>query len=131
MNNVIKFPGTYHHRPGNGPLTIEEIQIAKQDVSTFHVEEASSDLIEYIMTTLPVYGFNIQFEQNGEFVKNLGLLIESLRALLFKYHGIDHPLHVIAEELFTEISPGILSIKEIIKEPAPTTAEPEEIETNT
>lgn len=130
MNNVVKFPGIFHHRPGNTPPSIEEIKIAKQDVSTFHVEEASADLIEYILTTLPVYGFNFNEDVTNDYSKNIGLMIESLRALLFKYHGIEHPLHVIAQEMFTEVEPGILTIKQVVAEQEHI-LQPEEIETNT
>ena len=109
-NNVIKFPGEFHQRPGNTLRTIEQIITAKEDVNTLHVEEASSDLIEYIIATLPVYGFNFDIENNPELSKHFGLLIEALRSLMFKYYSIEHPLQHLTDDIFTEISPGTFSL---------------------
>jgi hypothetical protein len=97
MSNVVQFPGAKRNTP---PQNIEEVKSNLDAVRQVHVEEAMSLIATVLFDNMAVAGFSFDAEDN-ESIKDVALLLESLRSLLSKYHNIDHPFQVLSEELFT------------------------------
>jgi aspartyl-tRNA synthetase len=97
MSNVVQFPGAKRNTP---PQNIEEVKSNLDAVRQVHVEEAMSLIATVLFDNMAVAGFSFDAEDN-ESIKDVALLLESLRSLLSKYHNIDHPFQLLSEELFT------------------------------
>lgn len=95
-NNVIQFPTQPRSRfPDPKDETEVKQRVAK--LHFMHCEEAISGLTPYVMERILNTGFMIN---TPEYLKDIALIIESMRAIMYKYHGFGHPLQQVADDAF-------------------------------
>jgi hypothetical protein len=116
-NNIIQFPGKYIN-PGiaNGvtlPSSYEEIENNVNVMKQVHIQESIENIVPRIFESLQLLGF--QVEDEHLFLKDGALIVESVRAFLYKLYNIEHPLHIIADSLFKESEDEYLEISDNIK----------------
>lgn len=112
MTNVVQFPGAKRNTP---PQNIEEVKSNLDAVRQIHIEEAMGLIATVLFDNMQLAGFNFDPE-NNESIKDVALLLESLRSLLSKYHNIDHPFQLLAEELFALQKNGtVICSKEVLE----------------
>lgn len=96
MSNVVLFP---KEKLGSPPQTMEEVQDTVEMVRHVHVEETMQILVGTIFDNLALSGFNFTPEDDS-YTKDVALAFESLKSMLYKYHGMDYPIQDIAEKSF-------------------------------
>lgn len=111
MSNVVQFPGAKRNTP---PQNIEEVKSNLDAVRQIHIEEAMGLIASVLFDHMQLAGFTFSPDDN-ESIKDVALLLEALRSLLSKYHGIDHPFQELSDELFTLQQNGtVLCSKEVL-----------------
>jgi len=111
MTNVVQFPGAKRNTP---PQNIEEVKSNLDAVRQVHIEEAMNLIASVLFDHMSLAGFNFAPEDD-ESIKDVALLLESLRSLLSKYHSLEHPFQGLAAELFTLQKNGtVLCSEELI-----------------
>ena len=114
-SNVIMFPVDHITNPENLGIKTIHLPVTIEETTNFHLRV--NEVMEYLLTMLSKEftnaGFNITSENS---LKEGALLIEIIRALLFKQNNIRHPFHELAEKIF-ELENGNLRLvsKLIIK----------------
>ncbi len=103
-NNVILFPSK--HNKYNGPTSFEEIDETMDMVKQFHIQETIETIIPSLFDQLTVAGFAPD-EDDNEVMKHSAMVVESIRSLLCLIRGIDHPLQMIADNLFVHTDDGL------------------------
>ena len=92
-DNVILFP----RRKNGPPETMEEI-----------IETVTNNRIEQIGLLMGemVYNMIELFESNGimidqeEYMKDVAMIVESMKSALHKYFGVTHPFHDLVDTIF-------------------------------
>ena len=117
MDNVIQFPKK-NTNDKFVPNDLEEIEERMEDLKLVHIQETLLPILHNLFSNLSVAGFDFGVEEGEDdpFLKDGALVVESLKAMLCKHHGIDHPLSIIAESLFipNDDEPGTYKIPENI-----------------
>jgi len=109
-SNVIQFPSKGTPRPRD--ITNEDVSLGINMVKHNHINETLATIIPILFTNIEIAGFSLAEDDDDEDVniKNGALIVESIRALLCKYHGIDHPFQELAENIFLESIDGGLTV---------------------
>jgi hypothetical protein len=94
IDNVVVFPRAKRDTP---PQSIEEIHEKRALVKKEHIEMTLDDVMANVFYHLSEEGLNIADESC---IKETSLVIESLRAALYKSVDFNHPLHDIANTMF-------------------------------
>jgi hypothetical protein len=100
-NNVIQFPGTTRETPKDENEVVQRVD----NIKHLHVQEVLSTMVPMIFNQMATAGFDfIDDEETGEVIniKDGAFLVESLRSIMLKHYGIDHPMQTLAENLFKE-----------------------------
>jgi hypothetical protein len=95
-DNVVPFPGVKRNTP---PQNLEEVQSNLEIIRQVHIEEAMNLVATVVFDNLSLAGFSFDPDDDST-IKDVALMLESLRSLLSKYHGLGHPLHRVANEIF-------------------------------
>lgn len=95
-DNVVPFPGVKRNTP---PQNLEEVQSNLDTIRQIHIEEAMGLVAAVVFDNLSLAGFSFDPDDETS-LKDVALMLESLRSLLSKYHGIDHPFQRMATEIF-------------------------------
>ncbi len=103
-NNVVLFPT--RNNKYNGPQTIEEVDESMDMVKQFHIQETIETIIPSLFDQLHIAGFQPD-EDDDDILKHSAMVVESIRSLLCMLKGIDHPLQLIADNLFIQTSDGL------------------------
>ena len=103
-NNIVLFPT--RNNKYNGPQTIEEVDESMDMVKQFHIQETIETIIPSLFDQLHVAGFQPD-EDDDDILKHSAMVVESIRSLLCMLKGIDHPLQMIADNLFIQTSDGL------------------------
>ena len=94
MSNVIVFPKAKKGAPANNiDEILENVEIARREQVEFLIDETLS----YVFSKCYDEGFDLT---QDTCVKTTALVVESLRAALFKTAGITHGLHEVANQIF-------------------------------
>lgn len=98
-SNVIRFP-TKNTRS----IPKDEIEIANNIklVKINHITETLSTIIPMLFTNIELAGFSVALDEDEEDIniKDGALIVESVRSLLCKLHGLDHPFQKLSENIF-------------------------------
>jgi len=103
-NNVILFPSK--NNKYNGPQTIEEVDESVNMVKQFHIQETIETIVPSLFDQLNIAGF-MPDEDDEEVLKHSAMVVESIRSLLCMIRGINHPLQLIADNLFVQTDDGL------------------------
>jgi len=112
-NNVILFPS----KNARLPQTIEEVADSMDLVRQVHIQETLELIVPKLFDGISTAGFNPDSEEE-EFalLKHGAMVVEATRSFLCKLSGIDHPLQIIAENLFEQVDgEGNLEVSDKIK----------------
>lgn len=112
-NNVILFPQKNDSRYIM-PQTIEEVIGNMSDIRDVHIQESLETVVPMLFDKLSLAGFDLD-DENLELAKYGALVVESIRSFLCQSYSIDHPLQIIANNLFVVDSDGNLSLSENLK----------------
>jgi len=91
------------------PQTIEEIVENMADVRNVHIQESLEEVLPMLFDRLSLAGFNLD-EDDTNITKHGALVVEAVRSFLSKVYGMEHPLQIIANNLFETDDEGNLSI---------------------
>lgn len=98
-DNVIKFP--VKHRNEQVPPTPETVLINIMSMKEEDIAFTSELIFSSILDTLSAAGFYA--EEDPENMKDLFLLLETVRSLIAKEYGVEHPFQELADKSFTFI----------------------------
>lgn len=93
-DNVIVFPKAKRDTP---PQTVEEVHEKRALAQKEHIEVLVDDIMSNVFYQLSEEGFDITDESC---IKETCLVVESLRAALYKSVDFNHPLHDLANNMF-------------------------------
>lgn len=94
MSNVVQFPVERLNVP---PQSIEEMQDSISIMRKEHVDNLMDMMIPSVLTLFETNGMDVE---NEIYVKDSALVIEAIKALMYKYYNLEHPLNFIAETCF-------------------------------
>ena len=99
-NNVITFPAK--NKQFLNPKSIEEINANMELVKQVHIQETIETIAPKLFEQIAVAGFALEEGGDDELEIKIGaFIVESMRCLLSKHYGIHHPVHEIAENIFS------------------------------
>jgi hypothetical protein len=93
-DNIVMFPKAKRDSPLQ---TREEIEAKVSEARKEHIEYIIDETLSFVFSRCYEEGFNLN---NDNCFKTTGMLVESMRAALFRSVNMSHPLHNVAEELF-------------------------------
>ena len=96
MTNVIVFPKGKKNAP---PQTMEEVIESVEMVRKEHVEFIVDDCCSFIFGRLSEEGFDLSDEG---YEKQIVLVAEALKSVLYSASGIEHPLQTFAAQMQIE-----------------------------
>lgn len=99
-NNVIIFP-KQNKRYISEELKIEDAQKNTELIKHFHIQETLSTITPMLFQQLEIAGFDLVSSDENDDVKDGAFIVESIRSILCKYHGLYHPFQQIAENVFS------------------------------
>lgn len=94
-DNVIVFPGVRF--AGAPPQNIEEIADNVTQIRKDHVDGVMNDMIPDVINMFGAYGVDIN---DDKYVKDVALVIESIKSLLHKQYNLDHSFHNMIDNIF-------------------------------
>ena len=97
-NNIVKFPGEWKGElpPPNYNELMEERQA---NLETYCVEQGVN-LSYDLFYELQQLGFNLQ--KDKEIKKDMLLVQEAIKAIMYRTYGVEHPLHKVSQEIVNE-----------------------------
>jgi hypothetical protein len=112
-NNIILFPirSSDRYIP---PQTIEEVIENMADVRNVHIQESLENMMPMLFDRLSLAGFNLD-DEDPNITKHGALVVEAVRSFLCRVYGMEHPLQIIANNLFETDDDGNLSIAENVR----------------
>lgn len=108
-NNIIIFPRQKELPPLPIPASDINVKENVQNLYRNNIDSVVAVLTDFILDQLAVAGFRFDFTTD-EYLKDLCLVVESLKSILYKYYQMDHKLQKISEEIF-EKKDNIVSYK--------------------
>lgn len=97
-NNVITFPGAKKPVPTEDKFD-EDVSLSNiLDVKISHINEALFVIIPQLFNNLEMMAPSMDSDED---TKDVNLVVESIKSLLFKQYGIEHPFQKVAEAVFT------------------------------
>lgn len=96
------------------PTTKEEVALAIDNIKKYHCEETINILSQTILDMLMVSSHKLDDEI---YYKDIGLIIEAIRSLLYKSKSINHPLQKMSDDLL-EVDDFIVRMKGVKDAPS-------------
>lgn len=93
---ILAFPS----RPGRRPKSHSEVQVIVDDVAQYHADQATQMAGSMLFGQLHMLGFDVVRLQQNE--KLSAFVVEAIRALLFDYYDLEHPIQEVADQVLTE-----------------------------
>jgi hypothetical protein len=115
-NNIIRFPRPFKVDPSilSAPQSIEEVEDSVEVIRHVHIQQTLEQIVPMLFDNLSLAGF--QPSDELLFLKDGALVVEAIRSFMSKLYGMDHPLQIVAENLFEQIdSDGNLEVSENVK----------------
>ena len=115
-DNVIPFPRKTKTTLGvvTPPQSMEEVVETVDIVRQAHIQQTLEQVIPMLFDNFALAGFQPTDEM--AFLKDAALIVEASRSFLNKIYGANHPLQLIADNLFEQIdSEGNLEVSEKVK----------------
>ena len=103
MDNVIKFPKSnnrLNEKQKNNNQS--EMQNNLLEMKLNHINEALLIILPQLFSNVYMVGSSISdfALENINDTKEINLIAESIRGILYKYYEIPHPFHKLSEEIF-------------------------------
>lgn len=104
MDNVIKFPKKNNRLKNTNEKNIDEIKIKSniKEMKLNHINEALLIILPQLFSNIDMVGSSAaDFDpENIDDAKEINLIAESIRGILYKYYEIPHPFQHLADEVF-------------------------------
>ena len=103
MDNVIPFP-----KNNKIPVDEDEVDDKIAQVKYHHINETLQIVIPIMFSYLETAGFEFDVEDDEEDavndpnIKDAAFIVEAVRSLLCKHHGLEHPFQQISEHIFEQ-----------------------------
>ena len=94
-DNIILFPGIKKY--DTTPQSVEEIVDKVTQTRKDHVDMVMNDVIPEMIHVFGSYGIDIQ---DDKYVKDVAMIIESIKSLLSRQYKLDHPFHEMVDNIF-------------------------------
>lgn len=94
-DNVILFPG--FRREDAPPQNLDEIHDKVTQTRKEHVASVMNDMIPDIINMFGAYGVDIN---DDKYIKDVALVMESIKALLHRQYNLEHPFHNMSDSIF-------------------------------
>jgi hypothetical protein len=94
-DNVILFPG--FRREDAPPQNLDEIHDKVTQTRKEHVAGVMNDMIPDVINMFGAYGVDIN---DDKYIKDVALVMESIKALLHRQYNLEHPFHNISDNIF-------------------------------
>jgi hypothetical protein len=94
-DNVVMFPG--FKRDDVPPQNVEEIIDKVTQTRKEHVAGVMNDMIPEMINMFGAYGIDIN---DDKYVKDVAMIMESIKALLHRQYSLEHAFHRIADNMF-------------------------------
>ncbi len=92
--NVIQFPKNKLNTP---PQSVEEMVA---DIDRMRREAADVMATDMIPQLISIFMSNGIDADQHEYIKDVSMIVEATKSLLYKYYNIDHPFHKMIDTLF-------------------------------
>ena len=115
-DNVIPFPRKSRATLGvvTPPQSMAEVEETVDIVRQAHIQQTLEQVVPMMFDNFALAGFQPADEM--EFLKDGALIVEAARSFLNKIYGAQHPLQLIADNLFEQIdSEGNLEVSDKVK----------------
>ena len=102
MDNIIQFP-----RSSNGkfvPTDESQIEDRMAYLKHMHINETLANVIPSLFSQLETAAFDFGIDEDAAedaYIKDGAFVVEAVRALLCKYHGLEHPFIELSNAVFT------------------------------
>jgi hypothetical protein len=94
-DNVILFPGV---KLGEAPpQNLDEIHDKVIQTRKEHVAGVMNDMVPDIINMFGAYGVDIN---DDKYIKDVALVMESIKALLHRQYNLEHPFHNMSDTIF-------------------------------
>ena len=93
-DNVIQFPKGKFNAP---PQSLEEMVDNIDRLRREHADEIVGSMIPQLVGVFMANGIDVD---QHEYIKDVSMIVESSKALLYKYFNIEHPFHDMIENVF-------------------------------
>lgn len=108
MSNVVVFPRAKQGAPAN---SIDEILENMETVRKEQVEMLIDDTLSYVFSRCYQEGYDLSADHC---VKPTAMVVESLRAALYRTVGMSHVLHEAADKLFVDESEAAMQAERML-----------------
>jgi hypothetical protein len=112
-NNVIKFPSKGNFSQAQAAPNPQELALNVSMVKYNHINEVLETIIPMLFNNMELAGFQIvpqNDEEEDPNIKDGALIVESIRSLMCKYYGMQHPFQDLAESLFNPNQDGSFAL---------------------
>lgn len=102
MDNVIQFPKKYKTKNPKKEINEEQLKSNILDIKLTHINEALVVILPQLFSNIDMVGASstdVDLEEIDD-SKEINLIAESIRSILYKYHNIDHPFQLLADKVF-------------------------------
>jgi maltose-binding protein MalE len=93
-DNVIRFPKEKMNTP---PQSLDDIIADMERMRHEHADEVASSMIPQLIGLFMANGIDVD---QHEYIKDVSMIVESTKSLLYKYMNIEHPFHNMVESVF-------------------------------
>jgi hypothetical protein len=94
---ILKFPEIKSE--AGFPTSIEESLEHVEEIRKHYCDEISSDVFDAALTVINNYGLSVR--ANDIFIKDAVFLEEAIKAFVYRFKRIHHPMHEIIEQTIT------------------------------
>ena len=93
-DNVIQFPKGKFNTP---PQSVEEMVADIDRMRREAADEMANSMVPQLIGIFMANGVDID---QHEYIKDVSMVVEASKSLLYKYFNIDHPFHEMVESVF-------------------------------
>lgn len=116
-DNVIQFPNRSKQPV---PKDAAEIALNINMIKHNHINETLATIIPLLFTNIELAGFDLGMgsddeDDQDENIKEGALIVESIRSLLCKLHGMEHPFLDLCDVMFQDDGEGGLKMIDKLK----------------
>jgi hypothetical protein len=102
-NNIVLFPRA---KRDSHPQTLKEVQQAVEGVKKQVAEIIIDESIGTIFKGLTNYKVVVKEKDGNAFMKDISLIVEAIRAAVYRSLEFSHPLHTISSDMFDVANNG-------------------------
>ena len=87
-------------------MTMPDVETSLKHIQMHHMESCLEKIVSLAFEGLCVAGYPVVDEGDDSFVKDMALVYNAFRSIMFKSQGFEHPLQAFADEMFVDLGDG-------------------------